>query len=86
MRQYRAEGVEFDLGARARRACALPRSLFDSVADNLIRNALVKRAGRPGGADAWSRSTLDGEVALRVTRHRAAPCPEELAARLLRRR
>ena len=43
-RQYRAEGVHFEPGfvpAEAR----LPRALFDSVADNLIRNALAKRTG-----------------------------------------
>jgi signal transduction histidine kinase len=42
-RQYRGEGVDFEaatLPAEAR----LPRSLFDNVADNLIRNALIKRA------------------------------------------
>jgi signal transduction histidine kinase len=42
-RQYRGEGVEFELGTLPRNA-RLPRSLFDSVADNLIRNALAKRA------------------------------------------
>jgi signal transduction histidine kinase len=45
-RQYQAEGVEFELlGAAA--GAQLPRSLFDSVADNLIRNALTKRASEP---------------------------------------
>lgn len=46
-RQYQGEGVEFEpctLVATAQ----LPRSLFDSVADNLIRNALAKRADEPG--------------------------------------
>lgn len=46
-RQYQGEGVEFapaELGSAAQ----LPRSLFDSVADNLIRNALAKRAAEPG--------------------------------------
>ena len=45
-RQYQGEGVEFapaELGA-----AQLPRSLFDSVAANLIRNALAKRALEPG--------------------------------------
>ena len=45
-RQYQGEGVEFapaELGA----AAPLPRALFDSVADNLIRNALAKRAVEP---------------------------------------
>lgn len=41
-RQYAGEGVEFsaqDLPP----AAAVPRALFDSVADNLLRNALAKR-------------------------------------------
>ena len=50
-RQYRGEEVEFaplEAGATALAAGRLPRSLFDSVADNLIRNALAKRAADPG--------------------------------------
>jgi signal transduction histidine kinase len=46
-RQYRGEGVEFEarrLPAEAR----VPRPLFDNVADNLIRNALAKRAESNG--------------------------------------
>ena len=46
-RQYQGEGVELaavELGS----ATQVPRSLFDSVADNLIRNALAKRAAEPG--------------------------------------
>jgi signal transduction histidine kinase len=41
-RQYRGEGVQFET-ADIPEALRLPRSLFDSVADNLIRNALAKR-------------------------------------------
>ncbi|MGE0876448.1 MAG: hypothetical protein AB7O31_17435, partial [Burkholderiales bacterium] len=48
-RQYRSAGVEF--AARALRpGIELPRALFDSVADNLIQNALAKR-----GADDSAR-------------------------------
>jgi signal transduction histidine kinase len=46
-RQYRNEGVEFE-PAVPPPGVRLPRSLFDSVADNLIRNALAKRAGDEG--------------------------------------
>ena len=46
-RQYHGEGVEF-LPARLSAGTRVPRSLFDSVADNLIRNALAKRAHAPG--------------------------------------
>jgi signal transduction histidine kinase len=42
-RQYRSEGVQFESGALPAEAL-LPRSLFDNVADNLLRNALAKRA------------------------------------------
>ncbi|HEX9432127.1 MAG TPA: ATP-binding protein [Burkholderiales bacterium] len=45
-RQYQGEGVEF-MPAKLAAQIRLPRSLFDSVADNLIRNALVKRAAEP---------------------------------------
>jgi signal transduction histidine kinase len=80
-RQYRGEGVEFEpLAAPA--AAPLPRSLFDSVADNLIRNALAKRA-----ADARLRvsARLEGgeRVALRV-RDTGAAIPADIAAQLLR--
>jgi signal transduction histidine kinase len=45
-RQYQGEGVEFGTAVPPENL-RLPRSLFDSVSDNLIRNALAKRAGRP---------------------------------------
>jgi len=80
-RQYRGEGVEFDAidpppGTR------VPRSLFESVADNLIRNALAKRAGDEG---LRVRVSLEcGErVALRVCDSGAA-VPPEVSASLLR--
>jgi signal transduction histidine kinase len=46
-RHYQGEGVEFEPAAGLESAAELPRSLFDSVADNLIRNALAKRAADP---------------------------------------
>jgi len=52
-RQYRGEGVEFELGKVPQNA-RLPRSLFDSTADNLIRNALAKRE-------------IDGPIRVRVS-------------------
>ncbi len=80
-RQYRGEGVEFgavELPAAAR----LPQSLFDSVADNLIGNALAKRASE---RDTRVRVTLEcGErVALRVCDSGSA-VPPEIEASLLR--
>jgi signal transduction histidine kinase len=80
-RQYRAEGVEFTSPAPPTLA-RLPRSLFDSVADNLMRNALSKRA-----ADERVRVRVSLEcgerIALRVCDSGAA-VPPELAATLLR--
>src|SRR5712692_694119 len=80
-RQYRGEGVEFqavELPAAAR----LPRSLFDSVADNLIGNALAKRAAEP---EARVRVALEcGErIELRVCDSGSA-VPPEIEASLLR--
>jgi signal transduction histidine kinase len=79
-RQYRGEGVELEgpSGSAAR----LPRSLFSSVADNLIRNALAKRAD---GAEVRVRVTLScgSLLALRVCDSGRA-VPEEMQASLLR--
>jgi signal transduction histidine kinase len=80
-RQYRGEGVEFE-GARPQAGTRLPSSLFTGVADNLIRNALGKRAGDAGTR---VRVALEcGErIALRVCDTGAA-IPEAIAAGLLR--
>jgi signal transduction histidine kinase len=81
MRQYRSEGVEFH-PERVRAGARLPRTLMDSVADNLVRNALAKRA-----ADRSVRITvslaLDGELILRV-KDTGAAIPDDVAKRLLR--
>jgi len=80
-RQYRGEGVEFQ-GAEPPAAARLPRALFDSVADNLIGNALVKRAGE---RDTRVVVALEcGErIVLRVCDNGSA-VPPEIEARLLR--
>ncbi len=45
-RQYRSSGVAFaERGLRP--GIGLPRAMFDSVADNLLQNALAKRASDP---------------------------------------
>jgi signal transduction histidine kinase len=84
-RQYRGEEVDFaplEAGGKAGSVTRLPRSLFDSVADNLIRNALAKRAGDPA---VRVRVSLDcaPRVALRV-RDSGRPVPEEVQASLLK--
>jgi signal transduction histidine kinase len=80
-RQYRGEGVEFE-PATAPAGVRLPRSLFDSVADNLIRNALAKRVDDEA---LRVRVTLDcaSGIALRVCDTGAAIAPE-ITASLLR--
>lgn len=77
-RQYQSEGVEF-LPARVAADTRVPRALFDSVADNLIRNALAKREEEPA---LRVRVSLDDE-ALRVCDDGAA-VPAEVAPGLLR--
>ena len=80
-RQYRGEEVEFE-GPPPGAAARLPRLLFDSVADNLIRNALAKRAG---GAAVSVRVSLEcnHRVALRVCDSGEAVA-QDLQATLLR--
>lgn len=80
-RQYQGEGVEFEPPAVAAPA-QLPRSLFDSVADNLIRNALAKRVAEP---QIRVRATLDDRsgLTLRVCDTGSA-VPSDIADALLR--
>jgi signal transduction histidine kinase len=80
-RQYQTEGVEF-APARVPADVRLPRALFDSVADNLIGNALAKRALDP---DVRVRASLGHADALelRVCDTGAAVDPE-VAPNLLR--
>jgi signal transduction histidine kinase len=80
-RQYQGQGVEFEPLA-VTGAAELPRSLFDSVADNLIRNALAKRAAEPGLRVRASLGDRDG-LALRVADSGSA-VPAETAGALMR--
>jgi signal transduction histidine kinase len=80
-RQYQGQGVEFEPLAVAG-AAELPRSLFDSVADNLIRNALAKRAVEPELRVRASLADRDG-LALRVADTGSA-VPAETASALMR--
>jgi len=80
-RQYQNEGVDF-LPATVAASARLPRSLFDSVADNLIRNALAKRAEQPS---VRVQASFDGGTALSLrVRDTGTAVPEDLAAGLLR--
>jgi signal transduction histidine kinase len=76
-RQYQDRGVEF--GADPQEDGELPRALFDSVADNLLQNALAKRAAQPG---VRVRCTLQAG-SLRVCDSGSA-VPADVAATLFR--
>jgi signal transduction histidine kinase len=81
VRQYRSEGVELDSG-RLPPGGRLPRSLFDNVADNLIRNALAKRAAEGDTSVRVNFEYGDG-VTLRV-RDTGSAVPSEIESTLLR--
>ncbi len=77
-RQYQGEAVEFAPAVLAPGA-RVPRALFDSVADNLIRNALAKRRDEP---QISVRVSMDGD-GLRVC-DTGSPVPAQVLAGLLR--
>jgi signal transduction histidine kinase len=81
VRQYAREGVEFE-PARVPPDARLPRTLFDSVTDNLIRNALAKRAA---GGSTRVHASLEyrNGIALRVQDDGSA-VPADIAKDLLR--
>jgi hypothetical protein len=81
-RQYQGEGVEFP-PAKLAPETRVPRSLFDSVADNLMRNALGKRAAEPGIRVRASLEQSRDELVLRVCDSGSA-VSGKLAAGLLR--
>ena len=80
-RQYAREGVELE-PLRVPPGMRLPRSLFDSVADNLIRNALAKRA-TDGPTRVQASLEYRGHLELRV-KDTGSAVPAELAKDLLR--
>jgi signal transduction histidine kinase len=80
-RQYHGEAVEFE-GPPPEAQARLPRSLFDSVADNLLRNAIAKRAADPAVRVRISLQ-CGGELVLRVC-DTGAPVPGDIAPGLMR--
>jgi signal transduction histidine kinase len=80
-RQYAREGVELE-PARVPPEARVPRTLFDSVADNLLRNALAKRAA---GGSIRVHASLEclEKITLRV-RDTGSAVPQQLAKDLLR--
>ncbi len=80
-RQYAREGVEFE-PARVPPDARVPTTLFDSVADNLIRNAVAKRAA-DGPTRVQASLECRGHMALRV-QDTGSAVPAEVAKDLLR--
>jgi C4-dicarboxylate-specific signal transduction histidine kinase len=80
-RQYAREGVQFE-PARVRPKARLPRTLFDSVTANLIRNALAKRA-IDGSTRVQASLECQGHTMLRV-QDTGSAVPADIAKDLLR--
>lgn len=81
LRQYQDRGVAFR--AQALDGVEVPRALFDSVADNLLQNALAKRAAEPGVrvSAAFSAAGAAPELSICDT---GRAVPVEIAEALLR--
>jgi signal transduction histidine kinase len=74
-RQYRAEGVDFE-PAEPPAQLRLPRSVFESIADNLIRNAIAKRSAAEFISVSVSLQQHDAGLRLRVCDTGMAESPE----------
>ena len=81
VRQYHGQEVEFEASGELA-GLRVPRALFDSVADNLLQNALAKR-GYGAGLRVLASVRCEGGVELRVCDSGHA-VPAELARTLLR--
>ena len=81
VRQYQDRGVAFSAGALD--GAELPHALFDSVADNLLQNALSKRAAQPGVRVSVALTAAGTGPELRVCDTGRA-VPADIAASLLR--
>jgi len=78
-RQYEDRGVQFE--SRGLDGATLPRGLFDSVADNLLQNALAKRIEQPG---LRVTAVLQGGPALELrVRDTGRAIPGDVASMLL---
>jgi signal transduction histidine kinase len=81
VKQYRGEEVEFH-ASPIPPELRVPRTVFDTVADNLVRNALAKRA-MEGNLSVRVTLECNDYVSLRVCDSGSA-VPEDLAPQLLR--
>jgi signal transduction histidine kinase len=77
--RYAHDGVSFD-PERMATDTTIPQDLFDSVADNLLTNALRKRQTEPG-LTVEARLELVPNIALSVT-DSGSPAPEHIARNL----
>jgi signal transduction histidine kinase len=81
VRQYQGQDVEFNAAALDP-AALVPKALFDSVADNLVQNALAKRAA--GGGVRIRVSVLQGKGPELRVHDSGSAVPADIAANLLR--
>ena len=81
LRQYQDREIAFS--ARALEGAEVLRTLFDSVADNLLQNALAKRAAEPGVRVSAALSAAGAAAELQVCDTGRA-VPAEIASSLLR--
>ncbi|HEX9183406.1 MAG TPA: hypothetical protein VF876_09125 [Burkholderiales bacterium] len=81
LRQYQDRGIAFS--ASALEAVEVPRALFDSVADNLLQNALAKRGAEPAVRVSAELSATGATPRLQVCDTGRA-VPVEIAGALLR--
>jgi signal transduction histidine kinase len=79
-RQYQGRELEFAGGPPP--GAELPRALFDSVADNLLQNALAKRAAQPGLR--VRAELLGGDAAVLRVCDNGRAVPGEIAKSLFR--
>ncbi len=80
-RQYQGQSVEF-AAAGLDPGVQVPKALFDGVADNLLQNALAKRAG---GQDIRIRASITSENGPELRVHDTGRAvPPEVARQLLR--
>jgi signal transduction histidine kinase len=79
-RQYQAQDVEFN-AASLEPDLSVPKALFDTVADNLLQNALAKRAA---GKEVRIRVSIQCRNGARLRVHDSGrPVPADVAAGLL---
>jgi len=80
--QYGGQDVRFER-VGATQDCSIPRELFDSVAENLLQNALAKRALDRESHVSVELSCVEGKAGLRV-RDTGSAVPAEVEKKMFR--